>query len=130
MYRTVTFKHECPGEWHTSAEGGEEVAPESRQLPEEVARFVEPSVSFIGPVVQHSYYGWAFEVKVGECIFFTVFNIIPDECYLTVSLSWYFLKRLLRKRPMEAFESYCGILEDALRAIPSVSDISWQEYRN
>jgi len=130
VYRTVTFNHGCPGEWRTSEDGVEVVASESRELPEAVARSVAHRVAFIGSVVQHSYYGWAFDAKLDGCAFYTVFNIAPEECWLTVCLRWYWLKRLFGKKPRATFDRYCGIVGDALQAIPTVSDIAWEEYRS
>ena len=129
MYRTIHFKHEHAGDWQTSAEGGDAVAPESRELPDAVAQIVAQSVSSVSPVEQHEYYGWAFDARLDRCAFYTVFNIVPEECWVTTQLRWYWLKSLLGKKPKATFDRYCGILEDALRKTPGVSETAWQECR-
>ena len=129
MYRTIHFKHDRAGDWQTAADGGDEVAPESRELPDAVAQIVAQSVSSVSAVEQHEYYGWAFDAKVNDCSFYTVFNIVPEECWITAQLRWYWLKSLLGKKPKETFDQYCGIVEDALRKTQGVSEMAWQEYR-
>jgi len=127
MYRTIHFKHDHPGEWRTAEDGGDEVAPESRELPDAVAQTVARSVPSVGPVYQYEFYGWAFDARLDNCSFYSVFNIVQHECWLTAVLRWYWLKWLLGKRPRKTFDKYCGILEDALRKTSGVSEMVWDE---
>jgi hypothetical protein len=129
MFRTVVFHHTFENEWrfddHNTA-----VAPGARDLAEGVARELGKSVNVITPVEQHSYYGWAFEVKFAGCRFVNVLNPADEECYLTVQLCWYWLHAFLRRRPRPRFEAYCLILEQALVAIPQISGVVWENYRS
>jgi hypothetical protein len=86
-------------------------------------------VNVITPVEQHSYYGWAFDVRFGGCRFVNVINPAGDVCYLTVKLCSYWLRALLLQRPQQRFDEYGAVLNEALLAIPQVSGVEWQEYR-
>ena len=96
------------------------------------ALFLIPSLVMTGgqAAAFESYiYGWAFDAQFGTCSFFNVLSA-ADECCLTVELSWYWIRKLLRRRPQSAFEGYCDALMATLAEIPEVSNLFWEEPRS
>lgn len=128
MYRTVVFKSAYPDEWKFD-EKGNPLAPGARELADNFVGTLANHVSSVSPVEQHSYYGWRFVAKHNGCTFHNVMNPVGDECYMTLSMSWYWLKAVLGRKPWMAFDRYCGVLDQVLHSLTKVSNPVWEQYR-
>jgi hypothetical protein len=125
MYRTLEFGSTFPNEWKFDANEAP-VAPGAKELADAIARELSKYVKEVTPVSQHSYFGWAFDVNFAGWWFFNVLNPADARCYLTIHLPWCWLRGLTLQRPRQRFDEYCRSLEQALMAIPQVSEIVWQ----
>lgn len=125
MFRVVEFQSTFANEWRFDAHDNP-IMPGARELADAIVRELGKRVNVITPVEQHSYYGWAFDVKFKGCRFVNVLNPADTVCYLTVRLCWHWLRAFLLQRPRRRFDEYCVILGEALAEIPQVSGVAWQ----
>jgi hypothetical protein len=129
VYRTAVFRSDHPNEWQFD-EHENPMSPGSRQLAENIVAMLGPCVAETTPVEQHSFYGWAFCANLDGFTFDNVLSPGDGECYLTILLRGYWLKKLLMRRPREAFDRYCELVNRVLNDTPGFSDIIWEDYRN
>ncbi len=128
LYRAVEFQSSFQGDWRFD-ENDEPIGPGMRDLADAIVGRLGVHVTSVSPIRQHEYYGWGFDAVFEQSTFYNVINPIDQgECYLTVSMDSYVLKKLLMKRPQEAFDRYCNAVSDTLREIPEVSGIKWGTY--
>ena len=125
MYRSVRFRSTIPAPW-----GDGFVLPESRVGTDRIAEALAGRVSTVSSVEQHESYGWGFWTRFDGCTFDNVVNPLPEECYLTVSMNSYLLRWITFRKPRRTFDCYCDALEEALRTMPEVSDITRENYRS
>jgi hypothetical protein len=126
MFRTVEFDSTFANEW-VFDEHKSPVRPGSRALAEEIADRLRPLVSAVGPIHQHSYYGWTFDAELCGCSFNNVLNPADRTSYFTIELRWYWLRFLLIQRPRHAVDAYCDTLARALSEIPQITAIRWHD---
>ncbi|MGJ8698097.1 MAG: hypothetical protein ACSHYF_17390 [Verrucomicrobiaceae bacterium] len=129
MYRTLIFRSESDDEPEFN-DSEDQIRPGSRDVAEaiveELGRLSAVNVSSID---QHEFYGWGFYTEVEGGSFYNVLNPVEDEAYLTVSMSFFFIKRMLLKKPKKCFEVYCSILTKAVEATGGATDLKWEDYR-
>jgi hypothetical protein len=124
MIRTVKFKSSFVNEWRFDASGNP-VAPGARELADRIASKIAERASVVRPIRQHSYYGWAFDVRYDNCRFINVLNPASDENYLSIKLGFYWLRWLLTRHSRQKLDEYCLVVKQALAAIPQISNVVW-----
>lgn len=125
MHRTVEFKSALANSWQFDAAGNPTI-PGGRETAEKIAAALRAVVSSITPVIQHRFYGWRFDAVFANNRFVHVLNSSADIDYLTIDLPWSRMRALLRQHPRELFETYCWVLEAALKTLAEISAIRWQ----
>jgi len=123
MYRTLVFDSTWGNECVFS-EQGDPMAPGARPLAEAIASGISSRGVAVGPVEQHSYHGWGFQVWFQRCGFFVILNPVK-ECYLTISLQRRLLLWLTGRRPGFAFRAFGSLVESVLRTLDGVSGVRW-----
>jgi predicted nucleic acid-binding protein len=71
-----------------------------------------------------------FEARFEGFTFDNVLNPVDETSYLTISLRRYWLKKMLFRRPRQAFEHYCGVVDRVLCDRVCVSELAWEAYRS
>ena len=124
MYRAVSFRYAQPIEWEYD-EQGYPVRPGGRALAEEIRTLLTAAGCRMSEVEQHEDYGWGFSCRVGKDYFYNVLDPVDDDVYLTIEMEWYQVKRLLLRKPLLAFDRYCGLVGAALALMAGLSEIHW-----
>lgn len=108
VYRPVHFLYSGLAEAELD-EAGEVVRPGGRALAAALVKALADEGVGVGEADQHSYYGWGFESELEGRYFYNVLNALEGEVYLTVSLGWFWLRKLFttapRSRPWSATAS-------------------------
>ena len=127
MYRRVEFKSQYVDDWEFD-ENGDPITPGYRNVAEKIAAQLAHNLSHITAVVQHSYYGWAFET----CRFYQVLGTAGNDgqCCLTIQCLGYWLRKLLFKKPRLTFVRYCEAVDEAIQRIPETSALRWDDFTN
>ena len=128
MYRTLIFKSESDDEPDFN-DSEDQIRLGSRNVVETtVEELCRLSAVTVSSIDQHEFYGWGFYTEVEGENFHNVLNSVEDEAYLTVSMSFLFIKRMLLKKHKKCFETYRSILAKAVEATGAATDLKWEDY--
>jgi len=75
--------------------------------------------------MQHSSYGWRFELAFDDVGIECVLNAAGEDCYLTIGLVSILPAWLLPRRHRSALATCEGVFDGLLRQLPALTDVTW-----
>jgi hypothetical protein len=119
MFKTIEFTSFWPADGEFD-ESGEPTIPDGRALAEAFVGQLASGRVQVGPVWDHSYYGWAFRAWHQQCSFYSVFNIVAEEGHLTMGSEAWILRWLQFRKPSRAFDSFFSVALATLGGLDGV----------
>jgi hypothetical protein len=108
MFREIEFRSGWPEDGEFD-EDGEPTLPDGRALAEALAAELRRAGVEVGPVWEHSYYGWAFRAWYRSCSFYSVFNVAGEYGYFSVTSEFWILRWIQMRRPSRAFGEFSSL---------------------
>jgi hypothetical protein len=117
----VDFEADFPEEEETNAADAE--IPLGRPIAEHLHARLEAEKFVVCEVYQHSFYGWAFEVRFGNVVVWCMLQ--GSETWLLITeVPGRWLDRLLRRAPDEKHQTVLDVLRKVLAQSP-FHDAKW-----
>ena len=123
MFRQIAFRSGWPEDGEFDQDGNPTV-PDGRDLAEALATELRSVGVEVGPVWDHSFYGWAFRAWYRRCSFYSVFNVGCGEGYFSVMSEFWIWRWLQLRGPRSAFSEFSSLAFATLLGLDRIEPAS------